>query len=668
MKKCLFSLILLFLLSSSIAEAVEMSTSVPSGSQYAPGRNYRFQIYCDDIANISSVVFEWNGNNYTQYTSPTVQNIGDTYWINLIDLAVGSYPYKWLVNNTSDVLTFSDTYDILINSSAPITLTLDGTAGNKSYRCYSIANFVATLNIPNKIIKLESTYPSFTTQYNTSVIYYSVNLTELGISTITASWNGDLNYSSSSKTYYFDSGPPQISGEGSTPNGPVGYVPNIEYKFQITCKDATLNNVWFESNYTGTMKSYYSNSDPPLQNSSGVFWITLKDLGARKFSYKWHAKDSLNDESSTDFINYEILKMNSLVMDLMPSINIKEGTQVTANCYSINSLEVPASKFKFYKNSDLIENISSSIRMDTFLLSAGTYNFTCNTSGTGNYSNQSITRTITVSAALPEEENITGELRITSASFPSIKTGESGEASFNLVNNMLKNIFNITVKLFGISSEWYNITSQPSHIYSGETKEVKIIFNIPSDAEIKTYSITIETIGNTSDKKIVTATKILNMDITGVVQNTPPTLFVGSSNTNIAGSETVFSLEWSDDYGLSGYIFSTNNSGFWENDSWVQLTGKNGWINITKKLNSNVDSVIVWKVYANDSNGKWSMSDEYIVETTAATTDFNIFFIIILVVILIVIFLIIIRKRKITEKEEEIEYVYNRDEIYEEKA
>ncbi len=662
MKKYLFSLIFLFLLFSSSVEAVEISTSVPSGAQYVPGRNYGFQIKCDDIPNVDNVIFEWDlAENYT------TNNISDTFYYNLSDLPVREYPYKWYVDNTSDILTYFDTYSILKNSSVDIILTLDGTPGNKSYERYDIANFVVILNIPNKNVKLESTYPNWTTKTNTSVIYNITNLTASGLFTLTASWDGDDNYTSSSKTYYFDTGPPQFPTISSIPTSPVGYAPGTEYKFQTTCKDATLVDVWFESNHTGKMKKYYSTTNLSVQNSSGVFWIIIKDLGAKKFSYRWHAKDDLDDESSTNFIKYEILKMSPLVMDILPSTNIKQGTQITATCYSINPIQVPVSKFKFYRNSDLIKNVSFSTRMDVFLLSVGTYNFTCNTSGTANYSSQSITKSIIVSAAPPEDEEISGELKITNINFPTlIETNKSREASFNLKNEMLKNIFNIETDLTGISSEWYNVISQPLYIYSGGTEEVKINLNIPSDAEPKIYSLRINVKGETSDGRNITVVKNLNMRITGPAQNKPPSYLVGYINTTIAGTGIMFSLKWSDDYGLSGYIFSSNNSGLWENDSWVLLTGKSGWINVTKILNSNVGSAVAWKIYSNDSENKWSISDENIVTVTeAAGFDMSfIVFIVLIIVIILIVIIIFIRKRKTKEEEvEEVEYVYSREEF-----
>lgn len=664
-KYLLLSLIFSFLFFSYTVEAAEMGTSFPTNSQYVPGRNYGFQINCNDIPSISSVTFEWNENNYTQYTSPSVQNSGNIYWINLSDLTVGSYSYRWIVENTSDTLTFSNRYDILKNSSVPIVLTLNGTTGNRSYRLYNIAGFAVTLNIPNKIVKLESTYPDWITQTNTSIIYSSINLTSIGLFTLTASWDGDQNYTPSSKTYYFDSGPPQISGVTTIPNSPTGYIPGIEYKFQVNVNDATLTDVWFESNYAGTMNTYNSNSDPPVQNSSGIFWIFLENLDVRNFSYKWHAKDNLNDESSTDFIDYEILKMSPLVLDVLPSVNIREGTQVTATCYSINPEEINVSKFSFYKNSDLIDNITSSTRMGVFLLSVGTYNFTCNTSGTGNYTNQSITKTITVLAATQqgETENRTEELQITNTNFPSIEIGKNKVASFVLVNDMLKNIFNITVDLIGVPSNWYTI-EKPSYMYSGETEDVKINFSIPYDAEEKTYDIKINVKGNTSDRKTIEVNKNVSMQITSPIQNRPPSFFMGYNNVTVTGAESAFLLEWSDDSGLSGYIFSSNISGVWENDSWVSLTGKSGTIDVIKDLNSSAGSV-AWKIYANDTNNEWSISDEYIVTPTSIGSDilFTLIVPIALIILIIVVIIIFIRKRGKKGKKEDIEYVYSKEEI-----
>jgi len=663
MKKCLlFSLIMLFLLFPYRAEAfrvVGTTTSIPSGSQYSPTNAYGFNIKLDNVTDITDVFFEWNELfNHTFSCSSSNCDI----WEYDSGFAVGNYNYRWIISNTTDVLTVPSTYGIVKNSSNTITLTLDGTEKDRSYRRYTIANFVARVSVPFKSIKLESTYPGWQTQVNMTVIQNATNLTESGIFSLTASWDGDENYTSSSKTFYFDSGPPQISALTTIPNSPVGYLPNIDYKFQITCRDATLTSVWFESNHTGTMKTYNSASDPPLQNSSGTFWIVLKNLGARSFSYKWHAKDSLNDESPTDFTEYDILKMNPLIMEIFPSTNVEAGDEVTASCRSINDNEINVSNFVFYKDSEMIKNISPSTRLNTFLLSTGTYNFTCNTSGTANYTNQSITRTIAVSSAPPRPGNITGELKILNVNFPSIKAGNNGKATFELVNEMSKNIFNITTILTGMSSDWYNVTK--TYIYSSETKEININLTIPPDAESKTYSITIDVRGNTSDGKAVSVSENANMMVTSDAKNQPPSYYSDRSNTTSTG-ELMFLLELTDDHGLSGYIFSSNISGIWENDSWAPLSGYMETINVTKIAGQNVTDVIAWKIYANDSSNEWITTDEYIYNVKSSTTlGFDMFSIVIALVVMgilaVVIFFVLKRGKG---KKEEVEYVYSKEEI-----
>ncbi len=652
MKKCLFIMIFLLLLLPNVAKAADMTYSVPTGSQYVPGMGYRFQIHCDEISNINNVNFEWNGLNYT-----TGAIGSDTFFYNLPGLSTGSYSYKWYVSNATDSATFSNTYDVLQNSSVPIILTMNGKTGNVSLTQYAIANFVASLNIPDKVITLTSNYPGFTTLTNTSFISYSTNLTDANIFMISASWDGDQNYTSSSKTYYFDGGPPQITGVSSTPGNVVGYVPNTEYKFQANIKDANLVDVWFETNLAGSMTNYHYTGNGSVQNSSGVFWITFTDLGVGNYSYKWHAKDDVS-ESSTISINYEILKMSPLVMDVLPSTNILEGTQVTATCYSIHPLEINVSKFNFYKNSEIIGNITSSTRMGTFLLSKGTYNFTCNTSGSGNYTSQSITKTITVTSSPLPQQNATGEFKIKGVSFPSIETGNAGQASFSLVNTLQKNIFNITVNLTGVSSNWYTVSAKPSSIYSGETKDVKIDFNIPTDAEAKTYSIAINVKGATSDGKTISAASNVNMIVTSPSINLPPSY--ATSSSNLTEGKIVFSLRWFADAGMSGYIFSSNISGEWVNDSWTLLTGTSGSFDVEKDLNSTSDTV-AWKIYSNDTSNAWTSSDEYTVSTKPAPSGYMNLLIIVVIVVIALAFAVIFITRMKKSKKEKVEYVYNKD-------
>jgi hypothetical protein len=83
----------------------------------------------------------------------------------------------------------------------------------------------------------------------------------------------------------------------------------------------------------------------------------------------------------------------------------------------------------------------------------------------------------------------------------------------------------------------------------------------------------------------------------------PPTYSNIGYNTTLVSMPCEFSVELADDYGLSGYTFSTNNTGSWTNDSWVDLSGVlSAWANVTKTLNDTVGIEVSFKWIINDTN------------------------------------------------------------------
>jgi hypothetical protein len=649
-------LMLFLLMLPALVQAADMSTSVPTGSQYRPGRNYGFQISLSDVSNAVNATLIFNGNNYL------ASNVSFNFYKNISNLAAGEYSYSWVVMNATDSLTFPGTYSVVKNSTLQITLTLDGKSANKSYKNNTVALFVVSLPVSNKTVNLESTYPGFETKTNsTSNIKYSLNLTSVGFFTATGSWSGDENYTGSSVSYNFDDSAPRITNFMASPESPVGYSPNVNYIFQSTVSDATLTNVWFESNYTGTMKSYYSNSNTSVQNSSGNFMINLGSLGARNFSYRWHAKDSLNQEAVTEFFAYNILKMNPLVMEVLPSSRVVEGTQVTVTCFSISQKEVNTSNFYLYKDYELIKSISPTTRLQTFLMTSGEHNFTCSTNGTANYTNQSITRTLFVTSnTRPEQQETEGVVEVKNVSLPVILAGNSGEASFLISNGLLRNVVSLSINVSGIPGDWYFV-QRPDSINRNQTILVKINITIPSDAEGKSYPVSIRTTGRTTEGSVVDTTKISSIRVIGRDIDEPPK-YSDTISQSIKDSSVIISLDITDDKGLSGYIFSSNITGSWENDTWIPLGGKSNMISITKP--SQASSSVAWMVYVNDSSGQWSQTDGVTVTSSEIKTDAvsMIILIVLVVVVLAAVAIFVI----IRPKEPEVKYVFKKEDIDEE--
>lgn len=85
-----------------------------------------------------------------------------------------------------------------------------------------------------------------------------------------------------------------------------------------------------------------------------------------------------------------------------------------------------------------------------------------------------------------------------------------------------------------------------------------------------------------------------------------PTYSNNRTSTNVVGQPVNFTLDWLDNDGLTGYNFSTNNSGSWVNSSYISFSGKTNtsW-NVTT-LNSTNGTIVAWCYYANDTNGRWN--------------------------------------------------------------
>jgi hypothetical protein len=97
---------------------------------------------------------------------------------------------------------------------------------------------------------------------------------------------------------------------------------------------------------------------------------------------------------------------------------------------------------------------------------------------------------------------------------------------------------------------------------------------------------------------------------------TAPTVSNIEVSSTLAGGSCVFSALWTDDFGLSGFTFSANGTGSWQNDTWTAFTGNPDWANVTKTLNSIVGTKVSYRWYANDTANNWADSGIYTLTTT----------------------------------------------------
>lgn len=91
-----------------------------------------------------------------------------------------------------------------------------------------------------------------------------------------------------------------------------------------------------------------------------------------------------------------------------------------------------------------------------------------------------------------------------------------------------------------------------------------------------------------------------------VPDTTAPTYTTIAHNTSAISSPCLFSCLWADNVGLSGFIFGTNNTGVFANETWSALEGVSAWANVTKTLNSTPATTILFQWWANDSSNNWN--------------------------------------------------------------
>ena len=96
----------------------------------------------------------------------------------------------------------------------------------------------------------------------------------------------------------------------------------------------------------------------------------------------------------------------------------------------------------------------------------------------------------------------------------------------------------------------------------------------------------------------------------GVANVSPPTYSDVSSSTTTAGSNCIFSTVWTDTANVSGYIFETNDTGTFLNDTWtpfsnfVNPTSANA--TVTETLDNTIGDLVQWTFWCNNTNNRWS--------------------------------------------------------------
>lgn len=109
--------------------------------------------------------------------------------------------------------------------------------------------------------------------------------------------------------------------------------------------------------------------------------------------------------------------------------------------------------------------------------------------------------------------------------------------------------------------------------------------------------------------------------------NTPNTNYVtyanvAATNPPLVDRNCTFSAYWSSPLNISGYVFSSNITGQWVNETWTRFSQssnpQSAWSNVTRLLDLSVGTRISWRFFANNTENTWSHT---LTQTTKVTSN-----------------------------------------------
>jgi len=106
---------------------------------------------------------------------------------------------------------------------------------------------------------------------------------------------------------------------------------------------------------------------------------------------------------------------------------------------------------------------------------------------------------------------------------------------------------------------------------------------------------------------VVVSVVVAAYQVPGTVFPTYLTVLATSDN---AGTPCTFSALWWDSMNLSGYIFGSNNTGTFVNDTWTPfydfVNQTTAYSRITETVDDNISDVVNWGFWCNGTGNRWS--------------------------------------------------------------
>jgi len=295
-------------------------TELPTDpNDWDASQRYKFNATVTDDVELDTVIFSFNGQNYSGIY---VTNVSSEYSANIGKLSGGNYSYYWWANDTDgNINSTASTYNVTKNPNAIITFKINDTLSTDSN--YSATN--NSLNIPLKLNRFagptslrlafyvngthigNGTGSSFEIKHNFSIGYY--NVTGVSLSSD--------NYSTFEKIAWVNiTAGPDLTNPDVNITFPINNTlhTNTGLNVNFTRSDSNLESCWY-SNDTYSVNTTLASCG----NITAVTW----SLGLHNVTV-W-ANDSSGNEGNSK-ISFRIIPIDKPTFDNLINHTIEANT------------------------------------------------------------------------------------------------------------------------------------------------------------------------------------------------------------------------------------------------------------------------------------------------------------------------------------------------------
>ncbi|MCX8194261.1 MAG: hypothetical protein N3G19_02795 [Candidatus Pacearchaeota archaeon] len=271
-----------------------------------------------------------------------------------------------------------------------------------------------------------------------------------------------------------------------------------ETNLTVTYPSLTNATGWSDLNVTSIIYNLYRNGSLV---ASGDPASDIRTLGAGVYNYVYNTTGNQNYSAGSTPIRTLTVNRGTTILNLsaQPGWNVTVGTQTNVSCQANNGEVL----INLYRNNSLVAS-GYNLVSNVATLPIGNYNYTCNTTGSQNWTNATVSNILIVSPLLP------GDIRLW-------LNGTEGNLTVTYNNESLK--FNAST-LYGNVSIYRNST----RIAGPAPNYVEVFENLPAGY----YNITAHSTGD-SNHSSASVTYFLTIN----KANSTLTLLLNGTNGNI---------------------------------------------------------------------------------------------------------------------------------------